>query len=41
MKLEEMIDILIRDKSLVEKFVPRNKIYELYIVLKDLLVEEI
>jgi len=40
MKLEDMVDILIRDKELVEKFVPREKIRQLGRTLIDLLVEE-
>jgi hypothetical protein len=38
--LEDMINILIRDKELVKKWVSRQKIFELSRVLKDLLVEE-
>jgi len=40
MRFENMVDILIRNKDLVEKFVPREKIRQLGRILIDLLVEE-
>lgn len=40
MTLEEMVDILIRDKELVYKWVPLNKIEELHRILEELLTEE-
>jgi hypothetical protein len=40
MTLENMVDILIKDKAELNKYVSREKLYKLMLVLKDSLVEE-